>query len=120
MVFSNKVSYIARVAINAEFAGLLPTQNPGNESKIPTLASPPYTGFGAVVDVGATEELVDVGTVVDGARVVAAGSLDVEDGNVVVSTPGDVVSDVELSEHDTNKIEHTTNVPRILCGYRRG
>ena len=39
---SNNVSYIERVAMRAELAGLLPTQKPGKVSKIPTLTSPPY------------------------------------------------------------------------------
>ena len=43
-VFSNNVSYTVRVAMSAEFAGLLPTQKPGKVSKIPTFTSPPYFG----------------------------------------------------------------------------
>lgn len=38
-----------RVAINAELAGLLPTQNPGSVSKIPTVISPPFVGVGTGV-----------------------------------------------------------------------
>ena len=33
---------MVRVAISAELAGLSFKQNPGNESKMPTLAVPPY------------------------------------------------------------------------------
>ena len=84
-------------------AGLLATQNPGKESKIPTFASPPYCGFGIVVEVG-TEELVDVGTVVLGAVVVSTGSVVELLGRVVCAPNVVVVSDVFESEHAaTNK-----------------
>ncbi len=95
-----------RLAINAEFAGLLATQNPGNESNIPTFTSPPYFGFGVVVDVG-VEELVDVGTVVLGTIVVPTGSV-VELLGRVVSVPNVVVvSDVFESEHAVTNNEVT-------------
>jgi hypothetical protein len=89
------------VAIKAEFAGLLPTQNPGNESKMPTFASPPYVGFGTVVT-GACVEVVEPGTVVAGADVdvsESGGVLVV--GMVVVSIGADVVSLVVESEQET-------------------
>jgi hypothetical protein len=50
-VRSNNVSYIVLVAINAELAGLLPTQKPGSVSKIPTVMAPPTVGVGGGVDV---------------------------------------------------------------------
>lgn len=62
---------------------------------------------------------MEAGVVEDGARVVTDGSLDVDAGKLVESVPGDVVSDVELSEHDTIRIEETINVAKILFGYRR-
>jgi hypothetical protein len=87
--------------MRAEFAGLLPTQNPGKESKMPTFASPPYVGFGTVV-AGACVEVVEPGTVVAGTELDVSelgGALVV--GSVVVSKGADVVSlDVE-SEHET-------------------
>jgi hypothetical protein len=43
-----------RLAIRAEFAGLLPTQKPGSVSKMPTLISPPYVACGAFVVVALT------------------------------------------------------------------
>lgn len=77
-----------RLAISAEFAGLFATQKPGKESKIPTFTSPPYRGFGRVVVV---EELVEVGTVVAGARVVLSGSVVELVGRVVATSDDEVV-----------------------------
>ena len=55
------------VAMSAEFAGLLPTQNPGSVSKIPTLIDPPYRACGVALVVAATREAELQDTAIDAA-----------------------------------------------------
>lgn len=68
---------------------------------MPTFASPPYVGFGIVVD-GAFDVVGDPGVVVSGAEVDVSESVGVVVvGMVVVSTGANVVSLVVESEHET-------------------
>lgn len=101
---------MARVAINAELAGLFPTQKPGNESNIPTFASPPYLGLGIVV-VADGVDVVEAGVLLEGVDVeVSVSGASVVVGMVVVTSTA-VVSEVVESEHEAATREIASKNP---------